>query len=71
VYWEKCAPAELQRIEELRARVVGADLRNQQLQNQLQTANATPDSVLNSKGWKFLNRYRQVRDRLRYIAGRS
>jgi hypothetical protein len=29
------------------------------------------DSVLNSKGWKFLNRYRQVRDRLRYIAGRS
>jgi hypothetical protein len=71
VYRKRSSPSKLERIEELRARVAGADLRNQQLQSQLQTANATLDSVLNSKGWKFLNRCRQVRDRLRHIAGRS
>jgi hypothetical protein len=71
VYWKKSSPSELERIEELRARVAGADLRNQQLQSQLQTANATLDSVLNSKGWRFLNWCRQVRDRLRHMAGRS
>jgi hypothetical protein len=71
VYWKKSSPSELAGIEELRARVAGADLRNQQLQSQLQTANATLDSVLNSKGWKFLNRCRQVRDRLGSISGRS
>jgi hypothetical protein len=70
VYWKTSSPAALERIEELPARVGGADLRNQQLQSQLQTANATLDSVLNSKAWKLLNRCRQVRDHLRYIAGR-
>ena len=75
VYWPKTAPAELEGIEDgieaLRARMAAADLKINQLQNQLQTANATLDSVLNSKGWKFLNRYRQVRDRLRFTSGRS
>jgi hypothetical protein len=71
VYWKKSTPAELEGIEQLRTRVSGADLRNQQLQSQLQTANATLDSILNSKGWRFLSRYRRVRDRLLNISGRS
>ena len=71
VYWKKSTPAELEEIEQLRTRIAGEDLRNQQLQSNLQTANETLDSVLNSKGWKFLNRCRRVRDHLRYIAGRS
>jgi hypothetical protein len=71
VYWKQSTPAEREEIEQLRTRVAGADLKNQQLQTRLQTANATLDSGLNSKGWKFLNRCRRVRDRLRYISGRS
>jgi hypothetical protein len=71
VYWKKSSPAELERIEELRVRVADADLRTQQLQSQLQTATATLESIQNSKGWKFLNRCRQVRDRLLNISGRS
>jgi len=75
VYWRTSSRSDADGIEEgievLRARAAGAELRAKQLQNQLQTANATLDSVLNSKGWKFISRYRKVRDQLRFISGRS
>jgi hypothetical protein len=75
VYWRTSSRSDANGIEEgievLRARAAGAELRAKQLQNQLQTANATLDSVLNSKGWKFISRYRKVRDQLRSISGRS
>jgi hypothetical protein len=71
VYSRTSAPSEADGIEVLLARAAGAELRAKQLQNQLQTTNATLDSVLNSKGWKALTRYRKVRDRLRSISGRS
>ena len=75
VYWRTSSRSGAEGIEEgievLRARAASAELRAEQLQNQLQTANATLDSVLNSKGWKFMNRYRKVRDQLRSISGRS
>ena len=75
VYWRTSSRSGADGIEEgievLRARAASAELRAKQLQNQLQTANATLDSVLNSKGWKFVNRYRKVRDQLRSISGRS
>jgi len=69
VYWAK-SPAR-EGIEQLLARAAGAELRNQQLDTQLRTANATLDSVLNSRGWKVLTWCRTVRDRLRSIALRS
>lgn len=69
VYWAK-SPAQ-EGIEQLLARAAGAELRNQQLKTQLLSSTATLNSILNSRGWKVLTRYREVRDRLRSIALRS
>ena len=71
VYWGKSTAPAQEGIEQLRIRVASTELRNQQLDSQLRMASATLDSVLKSRGWKILTRYRKVRDRLRSISGRS
>jgi hypothetical protein len=71
VYWGKSTPPEQEGVEQLRVRLATTELSNQQLNAQLQTANATLDLILKSRGWKLLTRYRKVRDRLRSVSGLS
>jgi 2-polyprenyl-3-methyl-5-hydroxy-6-metoxy-1,4-benzoquinol methylase len=68
-YRDRTTSSELSIIEHSRNETADANVTIQQLRNQLAATTKTLDSVLNSTGWKLLNRYRKLRNYVR--PGRS
>lgn len=65
LYRIRSTASEVDSVGALRQQIAEMDRENQQLKKQLHVARTTLNSVLTSKGWRLLNRYRRLRDQLR------
>ncbi|HEX6504788.1 MAG TPA: class I SAM-dependent methyltransferase [Terriglobales bacterium] len=69
LYRKRNAADEMQELARLQACVSEEERRNRELTNQLSSTKATLNSVLNSKGWRFLEVYRSARNSFRRLWG--